>query len=72
MSDQAQQQDLGPELNLNLKLAEINFVLAALSKAPYEQVEGLISKIRQQAQAGIDAIQHAQEMTAPKDTQPQE
>jgi len=56
------EQDL--ELNLNLTLAEIKFVVAALGKAPLEQVEGLVNKIRLQAQAGIAAAQQAQELAA--------
>jgi len=58
MSEQEQ------ELNLVLTVKEINFVLAALAKAPYEQVEGLVNKIRMQGQAGFAAIQQAQALAA--------
>lgn len=51
-----QKPDLGPELNLKLHVAEINFLLSVLGKVPYEQVEGLISKIRLQAHIEIAAI----------------
>lgn len=68
MSEQTQQKDPGPELNLNLYVAEINFVLASLAKAPFDQVEGLINKIRAQGQAGYAAYQQAQVLAAQTET----
>ena len=72
MTEQTQQpqqpQDLGPALNLNLHLAEVNFILAVLAKAHFEQVEGLIAKIRQQGQAGIAAHQQAESLKAQTET----
>jgi len=39
----------------DLSIEEINLILEALSRQPYEQVWQLIAKLRQQAQAQIDA-----------------
>lgn len=36
-------------IKLELSVEEVNFTLAALSKQPFEQVVGLIDKIRGQA-----------------------
>lgn len=45
-----QEQAQAPQnLSLVLNVPEVNAVLAALSKAPYEQVAQLIEKIRSQA-----------------------
>jgi hypothetical protein len=41
-------------LNFNLTLEEANAVLAALSKAPYEQVVTIIDKMQKQAREQID------------------
>ena len=36
-------------MTLELTLEEINVIMAMLGRQPYEQVEGLIAKIRKQA-----------------------
>jgi hypothetical protein len=36
-------------IDLNLTVAEVNAIMAMLGRQPYEQVEGLIQKIRAQA-----------------------
>jgi hypothetical protein len=36
-------------VTLELTLEEINVIMAMLGRQPYEQVEGLIAKIRKQA-----------------------
>ena len=41
-------------LKFELTLDETNMILTALSKAPYEQVAGLIDKIRDQAQPQLN------------------
>ena len=48
-------------LKFELTLDEANLVLAALGKAPFEQVAGLINKMRDQAQPQLPALQAAQE-----------
>jgi len=35
-------------IDLNLTVAEVNSIMAMLGRQPYEQVEGLIAKIRAQ------------------------
>ena len=42
------------EIELKLNVSEINFVLKALAKLPYEQVALLIPKIQQQAQEQLE------------------
>ena len=37
-------------LKFELSVDEANLILAALGKAPFEQVAGLIAKLREQAQ----------------------
>lgn len=60
MQEKAKPQiDANYEATIRLSLNEINLVLAALGRAPFEQVEGTIIKIRMQAQAAIAAAQHA-------------
>lgn len=44
-------------LKFELTLNEANLVLAALGKAPYDQVSGLIQKIQQQAQPQLPALE---------------
>jgi hypothetical protein len=46
-------------LNFELKLEEANLILAALAKAPYEQVAGLIANMQQQAQPQLPALEAA-------------
>lgn len=60
------------ELNISLTVTEINFILALMSKAPYEQVEGLITKIRVQGQAGFAALQQAQALAGNQEEPPTE
>ena len=40
-----------------LTLDEANMVLAALGKAPFEQVAGLIGKLKEQAQPQLERVQ---------------
>jgi len=47
-------------LKFELNLDEANLVLAALAKAPFEQVAGLIGKLREQAQPQLPALEAAQ------------
>jgi len=45
-------------LKFELTIDDANLILAALGKAPFEQVAGLIGKLREQAQpqlAGLEA-----------------
>jgi hypothetical protein len=45
-------------LKFELSIDDANLILAALGKAPFEQVAGLIGKLREQAQpqlAGLEA-----------------
>ena len=36
-------------IDLNLTVAEVNAIMAMLGRQPFEQVEGMIAKIRAQA-----------------------
>lgn len=47
-----------------LTLDEANLVLAALGKAPFEQVAGLIGKLKEQAQPQLERVQ-AEQAAAP-------
>jgi hypothetical protein len=47
------------EVNLVLPADDVGMVLAALAKAPYEQVHDLIGRIRAQAIPQIQAAQQA-------------
>lgn len=53
------------ELNLNLKVAEANVILASLKKHPFEEVATLIGKIKAQGDAQVAAAAQpdAQEVT---------
>lgn len=42
-------EELNTSINLTLPLGAVNMVLAALAKAPYEQVADLVQSIREQA-----------------------
>ena len=42
-------------IELNLTIAEVNFVLKALAKLPYEQVALLIPRIQEQAQKQLQS-----------------
>ena len=46
-------------LKFELTLDEANLVLAALGKAPFDQVAGLIGKLREQAQPQLPALEAA-------------
>lgn len=46
-------------LKFELTLDEANMILAALGKAPFEQVAGLIGKLREQAQPQLPALEAA-------------
>lgn len=46
-------------LNLELTVAEVNVILATLSKHPFEQVVALINKIQNQGNPQIAAVQEA-------------
>ena len=52
-------------LKFELTLDEANLVLAALGKAPFEQVAGLITKMREQAQPQLADLQAQQAEEAP-------
>jgi hypothetical protein len=43
-----------------LTLDEANLILAALGKAPFEQVAGLIGKLREQAQPQLASVEAAE------------
>lgn len=43
--------------NFELTLEEANLILAALGKAPFEQVAGLIGKLKDQAQPQLERVQ---------------
>ena len=64
--------DLDPNIpiELTLSLGKVNLVLSALSKAPYEQVAGLIAEIQQTASTQIVAKQQASQMAANLATAP--
>jgi len=53
------------EIRLVLTLAEINQILAALGSQPYKDVFTLVSKIQQQAQTQLEALQATGEINAP-------
>lgn len=44
-------------LNLSLELNEINLIIVALSKQPYDQVYSLIDKIKQQGSAQVQELE---------------
>jgi hypothetical protein len=48
-------------IKLELSLEEINVVLAALGRMPYESVAALIPKIQQQGQAQLQKEETTQE-----------
>jgi hypothetical protein len=48
-------------LKFELTLDEANLVLAALGKAPFETVAGLITKMREQAQPQLAELEQAQQ-----------
>jgi hypothetical protein len=46
-----------PELTVELTLNEINMILASLGKHPFDEVVALVSKIKLQGEAQIQALQ---------------
>jgi hypothetical protein len=44
-------------IDLNLTIAEVNSIMAMLGRQPYEQVEGLIAKIRAQALPQLPSVE---------------
>ena len=52
-------------LKFGLSIEEANLILVSLSKAPYEQVAGLITKLREQAQPQVAAAEAAAQAPAP-------
>ena len=47
------------EINVSLSMEQLNVVLIALSKQPYDAVAQLIGEIQQQAQPQVQAAQAA-------------
>jgi hypothetical protein len=47
------------ELELKLTLDEINQILSALGAQPYKEVYALVSKLQQQAQRQLEALEAA-------------
>ncbi|BCS54088.1 hypothetical protein [Geobacter sp. SVR] len=45
------------EISIKLTIDQVNTVLGALAKLPYEQVADLLGNIRHQAQQQVDAAQ---------------
>jgi hypothetical protein len=52
-----------PQITLNLTIDQVNLVIGALAKAPYEQVADVINEIRGQA---IPQVQAAEAAPAPE------
>ena len=52
-------------LQLQLPVTEVNFILGLVGKQPYDQVAGLIDKIRAQAAPQLVAFAQQQEQAAP-------
>ena len=52
------------ELHLKLSLDQVNIILAALGKQPFEQVAPLIDSISQQAQPQLQAAEAQDTQTA--------
>lgn len=52
------------ELHLKLSLDQVNIILAALGKQPFETVAPLIDSIRQQAQPQLQATEAQDTQTA--------
>lgn len=46
-------------LKFEFEIDQVNLILAALSKAPYEQVYSLVDAIRLQAEPQLKALQEA-------------
>lgn len=52
-----------PDLTIELTLNEINMILASLGKHPFDEVVALVSKIREQGEVQIKALQEAESVT---------
>ena len=52
-----------PDLTIELTLTEINMILASLGKHPFDEVVALMSKIREQGEVQIKALQEAEAVT---------
>ena len=61
-----EQEVLNTQIELKLPLGAVNMVLAALAKAPYEQVADLVQAIKEQAipQVPVPAPQATEEAAA--------
>jgi CHASE3 domain sensor protein len=60
--EQLNQQE--PVLKIEMTLSEANTVIQALAKLPFEQVVGLIQKVKGQGDAQMHAFQQAQSAAA--------
>ena len=60
-----QTQTTEPTLQLQLPVTEVNFILGLVGKQPYDQVAGLIDKIRAQAAPQLVTFAQQQEQAAP-------
>lgn len=52
-------------ITLELTIGEVNGILGAVGKMPFEQVSGLVEKIRQQAVPQVQKIRDEAESTEP-------
>ena len=60
-----QTQTTEPVLQFQLPVTEVNFILGLIGKQPYDQVAGLIDKIRVQAAPQLVAFAQQQEQATP-------
>ena len=60
-----QTQTTEPILQFQLPVTEVNFILGLVGRQPYDQVAGLIDKIRAQAAPQLVAFAQQQEQAAP-------
>lgn len=60
------------QISINLTLAEINQILESLGQQPYVEVFQLISKIKIQAEAQVQANEMRKRSLNPVDSTPQE
>lgn len=54
--------------NVDISLELVNAVLAYLGKRPFEEVQGLIGALQQQAQASMQAKQQASQLAEVPDS----
>ena len=59
MPSQQTQQTQQLMLTFNLHLDEVNVILQALGRLPFDQVAGMIAKVRSQAEPQVQALQQA-------------